>query len=431
AADNHIESVTNNTKDNELEAESGPDGDMDLEDDAPDTIIQKSKGDVGKKQKEGLAMCEQIDLISGTIKAKEIALKAIATKRRAAESEGDTDRNASPVKRQPQPPTGILSNWMNAAPVEPTFTRDRKENNHDALNAEGVTEPSEPDVEGPGVAFGGIPSDDETKEEEAAQGVVCYRSIAKIEEVQSAPILCPSHAKKPGTRFNHTDLPHNTLNTFCQLTLPMACDMAGALDAWDLPSDADIAELWNISFQAKHPLTVDLTPGSLFIVVKRLGLFQGRLIARVFPEHLNMQHGIPANFRVEQEPIGALILSIQAVHWALLYSTTSTFSPTDRKSGEFSKANWGDCTVELMDGKMKNLKWASVFLKRVKGLKEAQWLGIRNAALATQERGKAIPKPIMELEDGDEESDNDKLYDPMYDSSAVTVPPLAAHVSDS
>ncbi|KAG5633277.1 hypothetical protein H0H81_009167, partial [Sphagnurus paluster] len=62
-------------------------------------------------------------------------------------------------------------------------------------------------------------------------------------------------------------------------------------------------------------------------------------------------------------------------------------------------------------------------------LKEAQWLGIRNAALAMQERSKMVPKPIMELEDGDEESDDDELYNPMYDSSAV--PPLAAHVSDS
>ncbi|KAH9162335.1 hypothetical protein EDB89DRAFT_2079814 [Lactarius sanguifluus] len=76
------------------------------------------------------------------------------------------------------------------------------------------------------------------------------------------------------------------------------------------------------------------------------GIFQGRLVARTFFEHIQIVNTIDAENRVQEKPVGALIYSIQAVHRALLYSVTGTLKlPTDKKSAEFSKTNWGDYTL--------------------------------------------------------------------------------------
>ena len=47
------------------------------------------------------------------------------------------------------------------------------------------------------------------------------------------------------------------------------------------------------------------------------GLFQGRLVARTFLEHIQVINTIDKNHRVKERPIGALILSIQAVSFYL------------------------------------------------------------------------------------------------------------------
>ena|ERR1700759_826127 len=43
------------------------------------------------------------------------------------------------------------------------------------------------------------------------------------------------------------------------------------------------------------------------------GIFQGRLVARTFLEHLLSVSGVPKDLRIQERPAGALILSIQAV----------------------------------------------------------------------------------------------------------------------
>jgi hypothetical protein len=169
------------------------------------------------------------------------------------------------------------------------------------------------------------------------------------------------------------------------------------------------------------------------------GIFQGRLITRTFFEHIQVINTVDAEHRVQEKPIGALIYSIQAVrfhsitlsvltygqvHRALLYSVTGTLKlPTDKKSAEFSKTNWGDHSLVTPRGE-KVMKRASVFLKRISTLKDPQWDDIFNKALAFQVtlgKQRAMAKEVETRDselvgDVDEsESDDYDLLDPRYD----------------
>ncbi|GLB45158.1 hypothetical protein LshimejAT787_2000630 [Lyophyllum shimeji] len=87
---------------------------------------------------------------------------------------------------------------------------------------------------------------------------------------------------------------------------------------------------------------------------------------------------LPNQYRVQEPLIGALILAIQAVHHALLYSINGTFTAPARKyDRECSKQNWGDCKIESANGKIRTLK-------RVKNLSDIQWADIKQAALKMQ-----------------------------------------------
>jgi hypothetical protein len=55
----------------------------------------------------------------------------------------------------------------------------------------------------------------------------------------------------------------------------------------------------------------DVAPPSHFICFQ--GLFQGRLVARTFLEHVQIVHTINPDHRLQKRPVGALILAIQAV----------------------------------------------------------------------------------------------------------------------
>ncbi|KAG5633836.1 hypothetical protein H0H81_004966, partial [Sphagnurus paluster] len=155
--------------------------------------------------------------------------------------------------------------------------------------------------------------------------------------------------------------------------------------------------------------------------VKKLGLFQGHLVACVFLEHLIAIQGIPHNQQVQEQPVGALIYAIQVVHQALLYSHKSgSFKPPTAKGVmEFSKANWADCTLTQPSSKSRSLKRSSIFLKKVKSLKEIQWDNIKEAALKTQEKAHTmLPPPVDDLDATDDlDDDDDELHDLHYDSS--------------
>ena len=145
---------------------------------------------------------------------------------------------------------------------------------------------------------------------------------------------------------------------------------------------------------------------------------------------------------MQEKPVGALIYSIQAVrfhsifgscpnihfivgqvHRALLYSVTGTLQlPTDKKSAEFSKTNWGDHSVVTPRGE-RFVKRASVFLNKISTLKDEQWDDIIEKALEFQgtlgKQRAAAREETWESEpageDNDSESDDDELVDPRYD----------------
>jgi len=136
---------------------------------------------------------------------------------------------------------------------------------------------------------------------------------------------------------------------------------------------------------------------------------------------------VEAEHRVQEKPIGALIYSIQAVHRALLYSITGTLQlPTDKKSAEFSKNNWGDHSLVTPRGE-KVVKCASIFLNKISTLKDQQWDDILEKALAFQgtlgkQRATVRDAEMRDLEPVEvveSDSDSNELLDPCYDTVSV------------
>jgi hypothetical protein len=114
------------------------------------------------------------------------------------------------------------------------------------------------------------------------------------------------------------------------------------------------------------------------------------------------------------------------VHRALLYSISGAFElPSDKKSAEFSKTNWGDYTLITPRGD-KVIKRASVFLKTINSLKEEQWADIFKVALSfrTSSPGGKHHKAVQETEADmvsaeETESDGDELVDPRYNDDDI------------
>ena len=101
--------------------------------------------------------------------------------------------------------------------------------------------------------------------------------------------------------------------------------------------------------------------------------------------------------------------------------------PTDKKSAEFSKNNWGDHSFLTPRGE-KVVKRASVFLSKILTLKDQQWDDIFKRALAFQGTLRKQRTAARETQDAepagvvlDSESDDDELLDPRYDSDRIPV----------
>ncbi|KAI0283465.1 hypothetical protein BC826DRAFT_973778 [Russula brevipes] len=135
------------------------------------------------------------------------------------------------------------------------------------------------------------------------------------------------------------------------------------------------------------------------------GIFQGRLVARTFLEHILATSSVEDKHRVLERPVGALILSIQVVHRALLYSVEDSFKPPGSNTRSETTT-----------------KHALVFLKRITTLKDQQWDDIYKAALVMQECNKHVDVGERDGDGGiggssdDDDNDNDNnLFDPLYD----------------
>ncbi|KAI0283462.1 hypothetical protein BC826DRAFT_1110208 [Russula brevipes] len=129
------------------------------------------------------------------------------------------------------------------------------------------------------------------------------------------------------------------------------------------------------------------------------GIFQGRLVARTFLEHILATSSVEDKHRVLERPVGALILSIQVVHRALLYSVEGSFKP--------------------LGSNETTTKRALVFLKRIMTLKDQQWDDIYKAALVMQEHNKHVDVGERDGDGGiggsSDDDDDDDLFDPLYD----------------
>jgi hypothetical protein len=103
----------------------------------------------------------------------------------------------------------------------------------------------------------------------------------------------------------------------------------------------------------------------------------------------------------------------------LLYSLDGIFKPPHSRTSAFSKANWGDYNTQTQHG-LVLVEHASLFLKRIKSIKDKQWEDIYQAAWDAYEGSK--PKPgqgEIDVDDiGDSSSDDAELFDLMYNEVA-------------
>jgi len=89
--------------------------------------------------------------------------------------------------------------------------------------------------------------------------------------------------------------------------------------------------------------------------------------------------------------------------------------PTHRNESAFSKSNWDDLITKTPTGIEKQRR-ASVFLRRIKNLKDEHWDDIFEAALAMREPGALAGKVLDLPEEEDDEDDDSELLDPKYDT---------------
>ncbi|KAF5362641.1 hypothetical protein D9758_009557 [Tetrapyrgos nigripes] len=143
------------------------------------------------------------------------------------------------------------------------------------------------------------------------------------------------------------------------------------------------------------------------------GPFQSYLIARTLSEHLKSIKGIAEEDRLGMRPVGAVVLSIQAVQRALTFHETGVKIIPKGQDGFFSKQVWGDHEVTV-EGKKVKLKTTSqlhwIFSKsktNTERFSSAQWDQLIKAAQACMVVKKA-PKssakpPADEPIDADED----------------------------
>jgi hypothetical protein len=76
--------------------------------------------------------------------------------------------------------------------------------------------------------------------------------------------------------------------------------------------------LWEMVYDTSNPSAKREVMFALWSVlpsqyVSIQGIFQGRLVARTFLEHVQVINSVGKNHRVQERPVGALALAVQAV----------------------------------------------------------------------------------------------------------------------
>ncbi|KAF8953136.1 hypothetical protein BDZ97DRAFT_1929984 [Flammula alnicola] len=165
----------------------------------------------------------------------------------------------------------------------------------------------------------------------------------------------------------------------------------------------------------EEPDEEDLAAGEE-VKVKALGLFQSAIVSAVLGTHIAGISAIPAAQRSKRRPVGALVLTIQAIKRALAMWTTGEKLEQQRPYNDFSKTNWGDTTV-VREGKVVPILTTTNLVDIVQKLKDKQWDKILDAASQAAKTKKAnifpvvddmaacMTKPIFELVDDDSDLD--------------------------
>jgi hypothetical protein len=114
------------------------------------------------------------------------------------------------------------------------------------------------------------------------------------------------------------------------------------------------------------------------------------------------------------------------VHCTLLYYVTSIFeAPTHKHKSTFLKNNWDDLITQIPTS-IEKQRHVSVFLSRIKKLKDEHWDDIFESALAMREQGAGnVRAEVLELPEEEEEEDDDdddESLDPKYDIIQVPEP---------
>lgn len=146
------------------------------------------------------------------------------------------------------------------------------------------------------------------------------------------------------------------------------------------------------------------------------------LILMTLAAHIGEIERIPENARSKERPVGALVLSIQAVcklihplfitHYFLKVERALKLYATGKRASAkaanlwFSKDNWGDI-IKYEDGQARQIRRATKYLKVINDFDDERWSLILNSAKEhyqesqPREKGQSVAQPI-EVEDDDD-----------------------------
>ncbi|KAI0072407.1 hypothetical protein K474DRAFT_1678666 [Panus rudis PR-1116 ss-1] len=152
---------------------------------------------------------------------------------------------------------------------------------------------------------------------------------------------------------------------------------------------------------------------------KKKGTFQGELILYTFANaHLAVFKALgmqdPFVRELADPPIGAIILSIQAVERALSFYKTGEKVIPSGSAAFFSIDNWGDYKT-VVDGKPKNIPHASKYMKTLKGWKKEKWDEYIAAAWEHYEEPSRKRGTVIVIDDDEEEEDGDEEFELVSD----------------
>ncbi|KAJ7461418.1 hypothetical protein FB451DRAFT_1497055 [Mycena latifolia] len=111
------------------------------------------------------------------------------------------------------------------------------------------------------------------------------------------------------------------------------------------------------------------------------GFLQSHLIVYTFAYHMSCLAAVPGGYkRLDAPPIGALLLSVQAVQRALQFWQTGVYVNPQKTANHFSIDNWGDSVITSGQKKDKLVRRATKFMASVQKWDEDRWVELKAAA---------------------------------------------------